>query len=135
MRKMMRRALRLIALWAMLLPLMLSSLVPAAIMPMRDAGGTVTMVICTAEGMVEAAFDPVTMQPLPDSGDDRREGPQSAPCPCAGTHPPATLDPLGAIIRPAGLALRRDACPQRQAAPRLAAVTGLPPATGPPSAS
>lgn len=112
----------------MLLPFALSSGLAAGLMPARGADGSIILVICTADGMVETAFDPVTMMPVDDGNQDE---PAQDPCAWAHAHASATLVPLTALA-PHTLAPQPHAQP-RDTASIIAAATGLPPATGPPS--
>lgn len=126
---------RRIALCALLLPFLPSALIANGIMPARSAGGAITLVICTAEGMAELVVDPATMQPLDgsDQVDPDQDGPQkqTSSCAWAANHadfaaptPPVLALPsqhmVAALVPPAPTALI------------AARATGLPPSTGPP---
>ncbi|ARO13523.1 hypothetical protein BVG79_00163 [Ketogulonicigenium robustum] len=124
--------LRLIALWAMLLPFAAVSLVASGVMPARAANGAIILVICTGGGgMVEMAFDPVTMQPIDDSADDGTSSDQ-AHCYWAAAQAPFDAPETVQISLP-----RKPAPTQAHfiASTTLsaAASTGLPPSTGPPA--
>ena len=126
---------RRIALCALLLPFLLSALIASGVMPARSAGGAITLVICTAEGMAELAVDPTTMQPLDGSahGGTDQDGPQkqTGSCAWAVSHadfaaptPPVLALPswqmIAALVAPVPTVLA------------TARATGLPPSTGPP---
>ncbi len=97
-------------------------------MPVRGENGAITLVICTADGMVETAFDPVTMMPVDDGDQDQ---PAQDPCAWAHAHASATLAPI-ITLAPQTLAPLPHAVP-RDTVGIIAAATGLPPATGPPA--
>ncbi len=127
----MRRYLRAIVVWAMLLPFAFSSLIANGLMPMVTPEGAIVLVICTSEGMVEASFDPVTMERIAEPGDRDAPAGDAEYCAWAAWHP--------AFDTPGLTALPRRVEPLRAAAPRTgptvlvaSAATGLPPSTGPP---
>ena len=126
---------RRIALCALLLPFLLSALIANGIMPARSAGGAITLVICTAEGMAELVVDPATMQPVDGSSQDApdQDGPQKQPASCAWA---ANLADFAAPA-PAALALPSwqmiaALVPPAPTVLATARATGLPPSTGPP---
>ncbi|MAA96776.1 MAG: hypothetical protein CMN87_17980 [Stappia sp.] len=126
------RHLRLLAVWAMLIPFVVSSLIGSAVMPAKGADGTLTLVICSGSGMIEIAVDPLTMEPVSESPDEQSPKLQTNYCAWAASHVAIDLPVIAAI--PARLRLGMAA--MNTPAPtvlRVAAATGLPPATGPPA--
>ncbi|GAA4135031.1 DUF2946 family protein [Aminobacter aganoensis] len=123
--------MRMVALWAMLLPFVLSSFVAQGFMPARGADGVITMVICTGNGMVEMAFDAVTMDPVDETASGNGEKSASAYCALAAVKPAAALTlPIAfALPVPPASAVKYS---RREAVLEYAAATGLPHATGPP---
>jgi hypothetical protein len=122
----------MLAVWAMLIPFAISSLIGSAVMPARGADGTLTLVICSGGGMVEITVDALTMEPVPDSPDDQRPASSDDHCAWAASH--VAFDLPGHQTLPSGL--RLGAAAMSTPAPtvlRVAAATGLPPATGPPA--
>lgn len=120
------RLLRAFALWAMLSPFVLLSLIAPGVMPARAQGGVLMLVICDGAGMTEIAVDPRTLQPVETSPDH-----DSGPCFWGLGHSPVDLV---APVEPLPVAMRRLALDFPPAATALivARATGLPPATGPP---
>lgn len=123
------RHLRLIALWAMLLPFVLSSFIATSVMPARAADGVVMFVICTGEGMVEKAFNSETMEPVSKSD---QHGSKFSGCDWAAAQHPVDLLPITMPGLPDSLAMSSQN-PFHQTILMQAAATGLPPSTGPPS--
>lgn len=80
------RYLRLIALWAMILPFAAASLIAKGVMPAVSPAGVIMLVICTGDGMVEMAVDAVTMEPLADPGKDGPPAPDAGSCAWAAAH-------------------------------------------------
>ena len=123
--------LRLIALWAMILPFAATSLIAKGVMPTVSSGGVIMLVICTGDGMVEMAVDAVTMEPVTDTGKGNSPAPQTGPCAWAASHPAFVIPDLASPAMPAGRVIEGVAN-FANTAMRVAATTGLPPATGPP---
>ena len=126
--------LRRLALWMALGPFLMLSLISQGVMPTRGADGTVMLVLCTPDGIIEIAADAQTLQPL----DDGPGSPARHPDPGTGDHCPwaglqAPIDLTAAARMPQML---RPALPQGFAPVHtvLAAnhATELPPATKPP---
>ncbi len=123
--------LRLIAAWVLLFPFFGVSLVANGIMPMKASNGAIMLVICTGEGMVEMAFDPVTMAPAPEA-DDGTGGPsETSSCDWAASHPVFDLT-TGTMLQSKDLYLKTTAPRLSATVLRVAEATGLPPSTGPP---
>lgn len=125
-----QQCLRVIAIWAMVLPFLGTSLVAKGVMPGAAPNGTVSFVICANGLMVEMAFDPVTMQPVDDDG-GTVDGAADA-CAWAALHGVASLPDPDAAPRP-DLTLTATAAPEHDTLLRVAQATGLPPSTGPPA--
>ncbi|WP_322893805.1 MULTISPECIES: hypothetical protein [unclassified Yoonia] len=124
------QTLRRLMLWLALLPFLALSLLGTGVMPERSDSGAIILVICTDAGMVEMAFDPVTMQPIDDAGED--DLPDHDPCDWAAAQPAFALVVLPDLIVP--VAFRASQTPPSASTIRMvAAATGLPPATGPPA--
>lgn len=128
------RQLRDFALWAVG-PFLLLSLISPGVMPARGADGALVLVLCTADGMVETAVDPVTLEPLtaPDGGPGQH--PQNARdhCPWVSLHGlamqavAAPMPVRGGDITPLMI------WPLAETVLQAGRVTGLPPSTGPPA--
>ena len=119
--------LRALALWAMLAPFLLLSLIAPGVMPARAESGVLMMVICHGDGMTEIAVDPRTFEPVGDSPDDDAD-----PCFWGIAHSPVDLVPPVQLAPSVArlLAARPPAAPTVRI---VARATGLPPATGPPA--
>ena len=126
---------RRIALCALLLPFLLSALIASGVMPARSAGGAITLVICTAEGMAELAVDPATMQPLDVSahGGTDQDGPQkqTGNCAWAANHADFAAPIPAALALPSWQMIALPVAPVPTVL-ATARATGLPPSTGPP---
>ncbi|WP_255435555.1 hypothetical protein [Paracoccus sp. S1E-3] len=132
-----RRQMRMLALWAMMLPFLGVSLIANGVMPSRGADGYVTFVICTGTGMVEMAFDPVTMEPVETGGlaDMPSDDDETAAKACAWSGMQAAFDLPHSVLWMAPAQTSRRADPLRvETALLMARATGLPPSTGPPAA-
>lgn len=129
MKHRLKRHLCLIAVWAMLLPFVGSSLIANGVMPVMSPNGTFMQVICTGEGMVEMAIDSATMQPVTDDGDTAPE--KAEYCAWAAFHPLFALTDVTALLPP-DWPLREADAVSGTTVLRFALATGLPPATGPP---
>lgn len=113
--------------WALIVPFLLLSLVSASVMPLRQADGSMTLVLCGGDGPIEVTVDAAQSPhhaPAPEP---------HKPCPWACGHAVADMPlpvPMPVIV---GSVTRMDPPPRGV---RLAAAgrTGLPPSTGPPSA-
>ncbi|MCB5411303.1 hypothetical protein [Pseudogemmobacter faecipullorum] len=115
----------------MLLPFMGTSLIAKGVMPVAAADGAVMLVICSGGTMTEIAFDPVTMEPVPDAGDRQPKDSDPVHCVWAGSHPAADA-PLASSL-PARITGYSVTAPHHfDTVLRMADATGLPPATGPP---
>ncbi|WP_143540940.1 hypothetical protein [Rhodovulum sulfidophilum] len=116
----------------MLLPFALASLVAQGVMPAKAGDGTVSLIICTGDSFVEMAFDPVTMEPV--SENKRRDERGNAPSHCAwaAAHPVCAEPAAMEMKAPVSQTLTVLSPPCRTVL-RVAAATGLPPSTGPPS--
>ncbi|TKD22681.1 hypothetical protein FBT96_06060 [Rhodobacter capsulatus] len=116
-------SLRAAALWMAAFGLFCATLLPASVMPLRAADAAMRLVLCTGNGPVVLM---TADKPLaPGAGEGR--------CKWACCHALATgCDRAAAAPRPipAGRLSRLAPPPQIL---RTARVTGLPPATGPPS--
>ncbi len=115
------------ARWVLLVPVLLMSLIPAGAMPGHAADGTITLVLCTADGVEERRIDLATGEPAEEPAD-------SGACDWAcGQFAPALdsppLAPLPLRVAAGGL----EPPPLRLLLAEARA-TGLPPATGPPPA-
>ncbi|MFN4202212.1 MAG: hypothetical protein ACK4GM_04060 [Tabrizicola sp.] len=119
-------ALRAWALRALLLPFFLLCLLPPGVMPGRDAAGVLTLTLCGDAGAGEVIIDLATGQPVEKAPSDDGDR-------CAWACGQWAAADLASPFLPLPL---RDACREtpRPAAfvLRAAAITGLPPATGPP---
>ncbi len=118
------------AFWVLLAPLLLASSIPAGVMPAMSATGMPTIVICTGDGLVEIAIDPLTGAPLEEDDSDPGNADQcdwGSSRATDGVSPPTSIVARTAGAIPAFL--------PALSSPLLAAIaTGLPPATGPPTA-
>lgn len=121
----------LIALWAMILPFAASSLIAKGVMPTVSPGGVVMLTICTGDGMIEMAFDAATMEPVSGGGKGDQPAPDSGACAWAAAHPVFVIPDLAVADMRAGQVIDQIAIFANSAL-RVAAATGLPPATGPP---
>ncbi|WP_417248147.1 hypothetical protein [Celeribacter sp.] len=114
-------------LWLVLAPFFLTSLVADAVMPVATADG-LTMTLCTGEGVVEITIDPATGQPV-----EKSDTSSSQRCDwAAAQHVAAFLE----TSLPRAAEGREIPLEPALAVTTLVAArrTGLPPATGPPSA-
>lgn len=125
------RHTRMVAFWAMLLPFFLSSFIAQGVMPVRTANGVIMLVICTGNGMVEMAFDAVTMEPVDEADHGDEEGSKGSYCAWAASQLTITLSPLMFLADPL-LLVTGIGLSWIHAALEYARATGLPPATGPP---
>ncbi|CAN0580388.1 unnamed protein product [Ectocarpus sp. 12 AP-2014] len=125
------RHVRLVMVWAMLMPFAVSSLIASGVMPARADNGAFMMVICTGDGMVEVAVDPVTLQPISDESGGTDPQPTADHCAWAAAHAPADLADAMALRLPLAVIAPAQAAPDPTVL-RVAAATGLPPSTGPP---
>jgi hypothetical protein len=109
--------------WLLCLPFVLMSLLPAAVMPMRTAGGTFELVLCTGDGPVTTVVDNGT-------GHDDLGAAQGCDWACGQTAlalcAPLAMAPLQGQARP-------SFAPSLSTPVAFAQATGLPPATGPPA--
>lgn len=122
------RHLRDFALWATLGPLLLLSLLSPGVMPTRGTDGALMLVLCTADGMVETAIDPVTFEPVKRHPESAREY-----CPWVSLHSAAFLAPVPPMPARAGDIMPLG-YPLAETVLATGRVTGLPPSTGPPAA-
>lgn len=123
--------LRIVLVWISVLPFVLMSIIGAGVVPVRSAEGTLMMVICTGDGMVEIAVDPATMEPISDEGDKNDTAPGQGVCDWAAAQSAYTL--VGQTVL--SLALQKIAEAWTGFAETTLTVsdaTGLPPSTGPP---
>lgn len=125
--------MRAAALWTGLFAFVLWSLIGFGIMPARAGNGALVLVICTGDGVAEMAFDPVTMTPVSDKGKGGTDGPGPGDCPWAAGQSALALDPPRLMIQPRPVA-GRLAPSFTETVLAVSQVTGLPPATGPPTA-
>ena len=125
--------MRAAALWTGLFAFVLWSLIGFGIMPARAGNGALVLVICTGDGVAEMAFDPVTMTPVSDKGKGGTDGPGPGDCPWAAGQSALALDPPRLMIQPRPVAGRLAPC-FTETVLAVSQVTGLPPATGPPTA-
>ena len=121
-----RSFLRAVLAWALLAPFLVLSLLSPSVMPHRTADGAVSMVLCSVDGPVSVALDPVTGAPLPTEQSSER-------CAWAMSAELAVLQPE-ITAKAAPVAERRAQTPPASLTLARATATGLPPATGPPSA-
>lgn len=115
-------------LWVFLAPFLLVSLIHPSVMPARAADGTLTMVLCSVDGPAEVTIDLATGEPV-------EKAPSDSPDHCDWACGQMT----GACLSRPALAPRASAVTRAEPPPQavllqVAAATGLPPATGPPSA-
>jgi len=122
---------RLIAVWAMLLPFALASLVAQGVMPGKASDGTLTLIICSGDSFVEMVVDPVTMEPVSDNQDRDDQRAASGYCAWAAAHP-VCAEPVAVAIHGPVSQARAVLRPPSPTILRVAAATGLPPSTGPP---
>ncbi|PTE15541.1 hypothetical protein [Pseudogemmobacter blasticus] len=115
--------------WVLLVPFLLMSLISPAVMPARADDGTLTLVLCTGDGPVEMTIDLATGAPAKKAPDGSPDRCAWACAQCAGACPGGCA---GAALP--HLALRRADPPPATTTLARAEATGLPPATGPPSA-
>ncbi len=122
-----RLSFRTIGLWALLAPFLLLSLISPAVMPVRDADGTLTLVLCSGDGPVEMVIDLATGEPV-----DRPQPGAQDRCDwaCGQMEVIALLRPEAS---PPPLVVRRADPPAATVLLARARITGLPPATGPPA--
>lgn len=124
--------MRAAALWTGLLAFVLSSLIAFGTMPARAGNGAVVFVICTGDGVMEMAFEPITMKPVSDKEKGRKDAPGLDYCPWAAGQSALALDIPRLMIQPLPAAGRLT--PQfTETVLTVSRVTGLPPATGPPA--
>lgn len=116
----------------MVLPFAAWSLLAKGVMPALSPNGVVMLVICTGDGMVEMAFDAVTMQPVTDQRTHDGPAKSADPCAWAAMHPAVVIPDLMAADMPLRDAVTSVTTP-RSMTLRIASATGLPPATGPPA--
>lgn len=120
------RYLRRLALWAMLSPFFLLSLLSQGVMPVPSDGGGLVMVICSGDGPVEVTIDPETGEPVRKS---RRDA--SGVCAWAIAKPLVSLTTVADL--PTLVSRMHPAEPPALPTIRVfAQATGLPPSTGPP---
>ncbi|MFN3282518.1 MAG: hypothetical protein ACK40I_12760 [Tabrizicola sp.] len=119
--------------WGLLAPFVFLSLVASVLMPARAVDGTGSFVLCSGDGPMRMAIDPVTGKLTRMSGD----GPIGTPrdgcawaCAQAQVMIPA---PMSAAV-PAPVLAPTQAAPPPALLLAEAGITGLPPATGPPAA-
>lgn len=122
-----RHRLRTLALWAMLSPFLMLSLLSPAVMPAQAADGTFTLVLCTGDGPVEMQLDLATGQPVHKSPSDRSDR-------CAWACARMAIAPDAPPVLPVllGRVTRADPPPVSTRL-ALSRATGLPPSTGPPA--
>lgn len=125
--------MRVAALWAGLLLILLSSLIAPGTMPARAGNGAVVLVICSGDGVAEMAFDPVTMEPVSDREDGGKDKTRPGYCPWAASQSVVDFVPPTVVARPS-LFARHLAWPATETVLAVSRATGLPPSTGPPSA-
>ncbi len=114
-------------LWVLLAPFLLLSLIHPSVMPARAADGTLTMVLCSVDGPDEVTIDLATgevVDKAPSDGSDHCDWACGQMAGVVVTRPEAP---------PRAIRVTRMAPPPAAALLRIAAATGLPPATGPPS--
>lgn len=126
-----RWRLRACALWATLGSLVLLSLLSPGVMPARDADGALILVLCTAEGTVETAVDPVTFEPI-DASDQQHPDNAREYCPWFSLHSTGSLTAMAPIPARGGDMLPPMEFPLAETVLAAGRVTGLPPSTGPP---
>lgn len=123
--------LRTVLVWASVLPFVLMSLIGAEVMPVRGADGTLTMVICTGDGMIEIAVDPAMMEPVADEGDRNDTAPGQGLCDWAAAQAAYTLAEHRVLLS-ATPKLSRGRIVFAETTLLVSDATGLPPSTGPP---
>ncbi len=116
-----------LARWVLIAPFLLLSLIPPGVMPSRAADGTLVLVLCTGEGMVEQVIDLATGAPVEDAPTKDRA------CDWACGQSVAALAALPQMP-PVPLAATRLDPPPAPSVLHAALATGLPPATGPSAA-
>jgi len=127
MNKRPNRQLRGLALWAMCVPLLLLSLIPPGVMLARADNGVLMLTICSGDGMIEMAVDPITLEPVEQAPDRTREA-----CPWALAHGPVDLGSRPDMPQ-LSLGFAMLVVPLAETDLAIAQETGLPPATGPPT--
>ena len=123
--------LRTVLAWVSILPFVLMSLIGAAVMPVRSADGTLTMVICSGDILIETAVDPATMEPVSDEGRNNDSAPEQGVCDWAAAQSAYTLVAQSVF----SFALQKITEARNSFAETTLMVsdtTGLPPSTGPP---
>ena len=118
---------RRMAIWALLTPFLMLSLLSPSVMPMPGGDGGVLLTLCSGDGPVEMRIDPATGEPV-------RKSPAAAHERCAW----AAARAIVADLAPPLLPVRSTRVAQVDPAPsatllRRAEETGQPPATGPPA--
>lgn len=118
-----------VMIWVLLAPFLLLSLIHPSVMPARAADGTLTMVLCSVDGPGEVTIDLATGLPVEKAPSDH---PDHCDWAC-GQMTGACVPRLDLPAFASGPATRADLPPPALVL-HVAAATGLPPATGPPSA-
>jgi hypothetical protein len=81
--------------WVLIMPFVMLSLIPAAVMPMQDTDGTMMLVLCTGDGPI------TTVVNIGDGEDDDSPLPR---CDWAASTAVAALPDLIVPVRPAAFA-------------------------------
>ncbi|MFV0358895.1 hypothetical protein [Tropicimonas sp.] len=121
-----KRLLHALAVWLLIAPFLLHSLIASTVMPTGSADGPV-LVICTGDGPLEMVLDPATGEPV-------RKRPDDSAGQCSWANGAVAMDLRPPVAAPAVIGL-----PTTVGLPPapflLVAVreTGLPPSTGPPA--
>ena len=118
--------LRRVAVWALLVPFLLHSLIATAVMPAASANGPV-LVLCIGDGLIEVIMDPLTGEPVHKKSTDL-----AGQCDWAAGNVVANLHTGFEAPTIIGFAKPTDLPPSRFILIASAA-TGLPPSTGPPA--
>ena len=122
-----RPYLRAIAFWVLFAPFLMLSALSSSVMPVRNADGTMTLVLCTDGDVKEMTIDLATGEPVekdPSDRSDRCDWACSQWAVADLAHPEGPAAPLH---------LYRAERPVASVAVTMARVTGLPPSTGPPA--
>jgi hypothetical protein len=118
---------RQLAIWALLTPFLILSLLSPSVMPMHIAGSGVVLTLCSGDGPVELRIDPETGEPAEKSPADTHEG-------CAWANARIVVADLAQPALPPIFTriARTDPAPVPGVL-RRAEKTGQPPTTGPPA--
>jgi hypothetical protein len=115
------------AIWALLTPFLILSLLSPSVMPGRGGDGGVVLTLCSGDGPVEMRIDPATGEPARKSPADAHER-------CAWATARTIVADLAQPFLPVRSTRVAHVDPAHSATVlRRAEETGQPPATGPPA--